>query len=96
MDEDELFGQTSNNGTPTPDHRSGTPHPASQPMDTLISLRTLLLSSISEAKVTARNILKLTKTSSITESLIIDEVSELLNIITGILPTNFYCNELTQ
>jgi len=31
----------------------------------------------------------LTKTSSITESLIIDEVSELLNIITGILPTNF-------
>ena len=31
----------------------------------------------------------LTKTSSITESLIIDEVSELLNIITGILPINF-------
>jgi len=58
-------------------------------MDTLTSLRTLLLSSISEAKVTARNILMLTKTSSITESLIIDEVSELLNIITGILPINF-------
>jgi len=31
----------------------------------------------------------LTKTSSITESLIIDEVSELLNIITGVPPTNF-------
>jgi len=31
----------------------------------------------------------LTKTPSITESLIIDEVSELLNIITGIPPTNF-------
>ena len=58
-------------------------------MDTLTSLRTLLLSSISEAKVTARNILILTKTSSITESLIIDEVSELLNIIIGALPTNF-------
>jgi len=53
MNEDELFGQTSNNGTPTPDHWSGTPHPTSQPMDILISLRTLLLSSISEAKVTA-------------------------------------------
>jgi len=89
MDEDELFGQTSNNGTPTPDHRSGTPHPASQPMDTLTSLRTLLLSSISEAKVTAQNILMLTKTSSITEPLIIDKVSELLNIITGVPPTNF-------
>jgi len=89
MDEDELFGQTSNNGTPTPDHWSGTPHPTSQPMDTLTSLRTLLLSSISEAKVTTQNILMLTKIPSITESLIIDEVSELLNIITGKPPTNF-------
>jgi len=50
MDEDEFFGQPN---TPIPDHQSGTPHPASQPMDTLTSLRTLLLSSISEAKVTA-------------------------------------------
>jgi len=55
---------------------------------THLSLRTLL-SSISEAKVTAQNILMLTKTPSITESLIIDEVSELLNIIIGIPPTNF-------
>ena len=89
MDKDELFGQTSNNSTPTPDHQSGIPHPASQLMDTLISLRTLLLSSISEAKVTAQNILILTKTSSITEPLITDEVLELLNIITGVPPTNF-------
>jgi len=83
MDEGELFGQTSNNGTPTPDHRSGTPHPTSQPMGTLTSLRTLLFSSISEAKVTTQNTLMLTKTPSITEPLIIDEVSDLLNIITG-------------
>jgi len=89
IDEDEPFSQTSNNGTLTPDHWSGTPHPASQPMDTLTSLRTLLLSSISEAKVTTRNILMLTKTSSITEPLITDEVSKLLNIITGVPPTNF-------
>ena len=84
MDKNELFGQTSNNSTPTPDHQSEIPHPASQLMDTLISLRTLLLSSISEAKVTAQNILILTKTSSITEPLITDEVLELLNIITGV------------
>jgi len=52
-------------------------------MDTLISLRTLLFSSISEAKVTAQKILILTKTPSITEFLIIDKVSKLLSIITG-------------
>jgi len=55
----------------------------------LILLRTLLLSSISEAKVTVQNILMLIKTYSIVEPLIIDEVSDLLNIITGKLPTNF-------
>jgi len=82
MDEGELFGQISNNSTPIPDHRSGTPHPTSQPMGTLTSLRTLLFSSISEAKVTTQNTLMLTKTPSITEPLIIDEVSDLLNIIT--------------
>ena len=54
----------------------------------LTLLRTLLLSSISEAKVTVQNILMLTKTHSIVESLIIDKVSDLLNIITGKLPTN--------
>ena len=54
----------------------------------LTLLRTLLLSSISEAKVTVQNILMLTKTHSIVESLIIDKVSDLLNIITGKLPAN--------
>jgi len=38
IDKNELFDQTSNNSTSTPDYWSGTSHPTSQPMDTLISL----------------------------------------------------------
>jgi len=78
MDEDELFGQCNFNPS-----RSGTPHPYTHQTDSYLALRAILLKSISEVKITAKNILMLTRSFSITESHIIDEILELLSVITG-------------
>ena len=87
MDEDELFGQCNFN----PSH-SGTPHPYTHQTDSYPTLRAILLRSISKAKITAKNILMLTKSSSITESHIINEVLELLSVITGKPPASTFHN----
>ena len=78
MDEDELFGQPNFNP-----NCSGTPHPYTHQTDLYLALRAILLRSISGAKITAKNILMLTKSPSIAESHIIDKVLELLSVITG-------------
>jgi len=56
MDEDELFGQ--HNFNP---NCSGTLHPYTYQTDSYPALRAILLRSISKAKITAKNILMLTK-----------------------------------
>ena len=86
MDEDELFGQPNFNP-----NCSGTPHPYTHQTDLYLVLRVILLRSISEAKITTKNILMLTKSPSIAESHIIDKALELLSIITGkSLATTFH------
>jgi len=83
MDEDELFGQHNFNLS-----YSETPYPYTHQTDLYPALRAILLKSISEAKITAKNILMLTKSPSITESYIIDKALELLSIIIGKTPAS--------
>jgi len=73
-----LFGQYNFN----PSH-SRTPYPYIHQTDSYPALRAILLRSISEAKITAKNILMLTKSLSIIKFHIIDKVLELLSVITG-------------
>ena len=78
-----MFGQHNFNLS-----HSRTPHPYIHQIDSYPASRAILLRSISEAKITAKNILMLTKSPSITESHIIDKALELLSVITGKPPAS--------